>query len=86
MPLTYSDSEAVMEVGALIFVLGIDLVKEAVWDTRNRASKSEYITIFGMLHSRSAYSSFIDKYVLQGIMFCMTLVRVFEYLDRKAPN
>lgn len=38
---------AVLEVGALIFVLGIDLVKEAVWDTRHRASLSEYITILG---------------------------------------
>jgi hypothetical protein len=27
---------AVMLVGALIFVLGIDLVKEALWDTRHR--------------------------------------------------
>jgi uncharacterized membrane protein HdeD (DUF308 family) len=29
---------AVMLVGALIFVLGIDLVKEALWDTRHRVS------------------------------------------------
>lgn len=27
-----------MVVGALIFVLGIDLVKEALWDTRNRVN------------------------------------------------
>lgn len=27
-----------MVVGALIFVLGIDLVKEALWDTRHRVS------------------------------------------------
>ena len=30
---------AVMVVGALIFVLGIDLVKEALWDTRHRVSR-----------------------------------------------
>lgn len=30
---------AVMEVGALIFVLGIDLVKEALWETRHRVSR-----------------------------------------------
>ena len=30
---------AVMLVGALIFVLGIDLVKEALWDTRHRVSR-----------------------------------------------
>lgn len=40
---------AVIEVGALIFVLGIDLVKEAVWDTWGRASRSEYITIIGIM-------------------------------------
>lgn len=28
-----------MVVGALIFVLGIDLMKEALWDTRNRVNK-----------------------------------------------
>ncbi len=38
-----------IEVGALIFVLGIDLVVEAVWDTRHKASFSEYITILGVL-------------------------------------
>lgn len=26
-------------VGVLIFVLGIDLIKEALWDTRNRVSR-----------------------------------------------
>ena len=30
---------AVMVVGALIFVLGIDLVKEALWDTRHRVTR-----------------------------------------------
>lgn len=30
---------AVMVVGALILVLGLDLVKEAVWDARHRASR-----------------------------------------------
>ena len=30
---------AVMVVGALIFVLGIDLVKEALWDTRHRVNR-----------------------------------------------
>lgn len=33
-------------VGALIFVLGFDLVKEAVWDTRYRVNKMEYFTIW----------------------------------------
>ena len=32
-------------VGALIFILGIDLVKEAIWDTWGRVAKFEYVTI-----------------------------------------
>ncbi|KAF9652510.1 hypothetical protein BDM02DRAFT_3089083 [Thelephora ganbajun] len=39
----------VMLVGALIFVLGIDLVKEALWDTRNRVNKLEYLTIVSIM-------------------------------------
>ncbi|KAH0580530.1 hypothetical protein H2248_002023 [Termitomyces sp. 'cryptogamus'] len=39
----------VMVVGALIFVLGIDLVKEALWDTRRRTTRTEYITIVGIV-------------------------------------
>ncbi|KAF5382279.1 hypothetical protein D9757_008921 [Collybiopsis confluens] len=40
---------AVPVVGALIFVLGIDLMKEALWDTRHRVSKMEYITIVSII-------------------------------------
>jgi len=39
----------VMVVGALIFVLGLDLVKEALWDTRNRTNRTEYITIVSIV-------------------------------------
>jgi len=39
----------IMLVGSLIFVLGIDLVKEALWDTRHRTSRSEYITIVSIM-------------------------------------
>ncbi len=45
-------SVAIMVVGALIFVLGIDLVKEAVWDTRGRVSP--YVTVL-MLTPLSAH-------------------------------
>lgn len=41
---------AVMVVGALIFVLGIDLVKEALWDTRHRVSR--YVSLFLCFLSR----------------------------------
>jgi SulP family sulfate permease len=37
-----------MVVGALILVLGIDLLIEAVWDTRKKVSKTEYITIWAI--------------------------------------
>lgn len=40
---------AVMVVGALIFVLGIDLVKEALWDTRHRVNRLEYVTIISIM-------------------------------------
>ncbi|GAA5922609.1 Vsb1p [Sporobolomyces koalae] len=33
-------------VAALIFILGIDLVKEALWDTRGRVARFEYFTIW----------------------------------------
>lgn len=36
----------IMVVGALIFVLGLDLVREALWDTLGRVNRIEYITIF----------------------------------------
>lgn len=35
----------IMVVGALIFVLGLDLVREALWDTIGRVNRLEYITI-----------------------------------------
>lgn len=48
--LSYSSSHeqfvAVPVVGALIFALGIDLVKEALWDTRHRVSRCVFHTTF----------------------------------------
>lgn len=35
----------IMVVGALIFVLGLDLVREALWDTIGRVNRLEYVTI-----------------------------------------
>ncbi|KAF8756645.1 Sulfate anion transporter [Rhizoctonia solani] len=57
---------AVMVVGALIFVLGLDLVKESVWDTRHRVSTSEYITIIAIMLCMSVYDFVIG--VLFGIV------------------
>ncbi|KAM5540073.1 hypothetical protein V8D89_006213 [Ganoderma adspersum] len=56
----------VMVVGALIFVLGIDLVKEALWDTRHRVSWTEYITIVSIMIVMTVWDFVIG--VLFGII------------------
>jgi SulP family sulfate permease len=65
---------AVMVVSALIFVLGIDLVKEALWDTRRRVSKPEYITIASIMVAMTVWDFVIG--VLFGIIVsCEHLLR-----------
>ncbi|EMD35753.1 hypothetical protein CERSUDRAFT_52921 [Gelatoporia subvermispora B] len=56
----------VMVVGALIFVLGIDLVKEALWDTRHRTSRLEYVTIVSIMICMTVWDFVIG--VLFGIV------------------
>jgi sulfate permease, SulP family len=56
----------VMLVGALIFVLGIDLVREAIWDTRHRVSKTEYVTILSIIVCMTIFDFVIG--VLFGIV------------------
>ncbi|KAF9267177.1 hypothetical protein L218DRAFT_1063908 [Marasmius fiardii PR-910] len=53
-------------VGALIFVLGWDLVKEAVWDTRGRVSRTEFITIASIMVAMTVWDFVIG--VLFGII------------------
>lgn len=55
-----------MVVGALIFVLGIDLLKEALWDTRHRVSRTEYITIFSIIVVMTGWDFVVG--VLWGIV------------------
>jgi sulfate permease, SulP family len=66
----------VMVVGALIFVLGIDLVREALWDTRHRTSKTEYVTILSIIVCMTIFDFVIG--VLFGIVLacecCFTLM------------
>ncbi|EIN04492.1 sulfate anion transporter [Punctularia strigosozonata HHB-11173 SS5] len=52
----------VMVVGALIFVLGIDLVKEALWDTRHRVSRMEYITIASIMVAMTVWDFVIGVF------------------------
>lgn len=55
-----------MVVSALIFVLGIDLVKEALWDTRQRVSRPEYVTIASIMVAMTVWDFVIG--VLFGIV------------------
>ena len=64
-----------MLVGALIFVLGIDLVKEALWDTRGRISKSEYLTIVSIMVCMTLWDFVIG--VLFGIVVCCKFNLIF---------
>ena len=57
---------AVLVVSALIFVLGIDLVKEALWDTRHRVSRPEYITIASIMVAMTVWDFVVG--VLFGII------------------
>ncbi|KAL5514025.1 hypothetical protein ACEPAG_2786 [Sanghuangporus baumii] len=58
----------IMLVGALIFVLGIDLVKEALWDTRHRVNRSEYLTIISIMVCMTLWDFVVG--VLFGIVIC----------------
>ncbi|KAH9847094.1 sulfate transporter family-domain-containing protein [Lenzites betulinus] len=63
----------VMVVGALIFVLGIDLVKEALWDTRRRVSTSEYITIASIMVCMTVWD-FVTGVLLGIVVSCVFFV------------
>ena len=60
-----------MVVGALIFVLGIDLVMEAVWDTRHRVNRSEYITIWAIAIGMTVWD------FVWGLLFGIVLACIF---------
>jgi SulP family sulfate permease len=62
---------AVMVVGALIFVLGLDLTVEAVWDTRHRVNRSEYITIWAIAIGMTVWDFVI------GLLFGIILACIF---------
>ncbi|TCD70373.1 hypothetical protein EIP91_003725 [Steccherinum ochraceum] len=63
----------VMVVGALIFVLGIDLVKEALWDTRHRVNRWEYITIASIMVCMTVWD-FVIGVIFGIIMSCFFFV------------
>ncbi|KAK4687198.1 sulfate permease, SulP family, partial [Tremellales sp. Uapishka_1] len=63
----------VMVVGALIFVLGLDLTIEAVWDTRNRVNRMEYITIWVITIGMTLFD-FVIGLLLGIILACVFFV------------
>jgi len=65
-----------MVVDALIFVLGIDLVKEALWDTRHRVSREEYITIASTMVAMTVWD-FVIGVLFRIIVSCEHLPRSF---------
>ncbi|KIO03614.1 hypothetical protein M404DRAFT_611539 [Pisolithus tinctorius Marx 270] len=68
-------------VGALIFALGIDLVEEALWDTRYRVSWTEYVTIVSIMVTMTVafhdWSAVRDN--CQLCFLCRTELAAAEY-------
>nr|ODN97800.1 vacuolar protein [Cryptococcus depauperatus CBS 7855] len=63
----------VMVVGALIFALGIDLVTEAVWDTRHRVNRMEYATIWVITIGMTIFD-FVVGLLLGIVLACVFFV------------
>ncbi|KAK4054905.1 hypothetical protein OIV83_000829 [Microbotryomycetes sp. JL201] len=60
-------------VGALIYILAIDLVKEAVWDTYGRVARFEYITIWAIVLVMTAWD-FVVGIGVGIILACVSFV------------
>ncbi|GAA6055562.1 hypothetical protein JCM3770_002489 [Rhodotorula araucariae] len=60
-------------VAALIFILGIDLVKEAVWDTYSRVSTFEYATIWIIILTMTVFD-FTIGLAVGLILACVSFV------------
>ena len=63
----------VMIVGTLIYMLGIELVIEAVWDTRNKIHKLEYCTILAIVLIMGLYD-FVVGIVAGVALACLNYV------------
>lgn len=63
----------VMVVGSLIFHLGLDLVKEALWDTWGRVHYVEYVTIALIVVSMAGLG-FVEGVVLGLLLACVIFV------------
>ncbi|KAI5839991.1 sulfate transporter family-domain-containing protein [Morchella snyderi] len=63
----------IMVVGALIFLLGIELLREALYDTWGKLSKLEYLTICIIVITMGAWD-FVIGIVIGIILACMSFV------------
>ncbi|KAK9448573.1 sulfate transporter family-domain-containing protein [Limtongia smithiae] len=63
----------VMVVGALIFLLGIELMKEALYDTWGRVSRAEYVVIAAIIFAMGAWD-FVYGIIIGIILACCTFV------------
>ncbi|KAH9456782.1 hypothetical protein Pst134EB_012981 [Puccinia striiformis f. sp. tritici] len=60
-------------VGALIYVLGIDLLKEALWDTWGKVSWVEYVTIWAIIIA-ATWHDFVVGLIVGVLLACMSFV------------
>jgi len=65
----------VMVVGSLIFHLGLDLIKEALWDTWGRVHYVEYVTIALIVVSMAGLG-FVEGVVLGLLLACVIFVLI----------
>jgi SulP family sulfate permease len=60
-------------VGALIFLLGIELLEEAVWDTIGKCHKLEYLTIIAIVLIMGVYD-FVVGIITGIVLACLSYV------------
>ncbi|ORY75647.1 sulfate transporter family-domain-containing protein [Leucosporidium creatinivorum] len=60
-------------VGALIFILAIDLIKEAIWDTYGRVARFEYVTIWAIVIVMTGWD-FVAGIGVGIILACVSFV------------
>lgn len=65
----------VMMVGVLIFVLGFELVFEAVWDPRKKLKPLEYMTVIAIVLVMGIYDFVVGIFVGIGLAFVSLVVQ-----------
>jgi SulP family sulfate permease len=65
----------VMMVGVLIFVLGFELVCEAIWDPRKKLKPLEYLTVIAIVLVMGIYDFVVGIFVGIGLAFVSLVVQ-----------